>query len=144
MSLRGIFVKRFAGEAFDDFAEQDEAEIGVLDLLTGLMDQRLGHHAREDGIMSLRILIEIAMSREAGIVQQQHADGDARAPGGIGIGFCSRGPFGQKPRDEGASRSSSPLLDEHHHGSGCDDRLRERGHVVNRVRRYGRQLWGHA
>ena len=51
ISLRE-FVERIAGEALDDFAEKDEAEVGVFDFLARLADERLGHHARENGFVA--------------------------------------------------------------------------------------------
>ena len=73
ISLRAKCVERDAGEAFDNFAEKDKAEVGVFDLRAGLVDERLGENTREDGVRALRVLVEVAMGREAGIVQQQHA-----------------------------------------------------------------------
>ena len=48
ISLCANSVERFAGKALDDFAEQNESEVGVFDLRAGLVDERLGHDARED------------------------------------------------------------------------------------------------
>ena len=49
--------------------------------------------------MALCFLVKITMRGQARIVQQQHAHGDARAPRRIGIGFCSRGQFGNVTYD---------------------------------------------
>ncbi len=111
--LLGEFVERDSGEALNDFAEQDETEVGIFHLRAGLVNERLGQHARENGVVTFGLLVKIAMRGKAGIVEKQIANGDARAPGGIGIGFRGGGPFGQIAR-YGRVEIEAFLLHEHH------------------------------
>src|SRR5579862_6355876 len=89
------FRQRFAREALDDFAEQDESKIGILDLLARLMNERFSHDQREDPIMSFGILIEITVCREAGIMKQEHSRGNASAPRRVWIILCGSAPLRQ-------------------------------------------------
>jgi hypothetical protein len=67
----GKRIERSAGDALDDRAEKDKAQIGVFDLGAGLVDERLGDHASEDAASSwlFPLQIEIAMTCQAGAVQ---------------------------------------------------------------------------
>ena len=82
--------------------------------------------------MAFCFLVKIAVRGQAGIVQQQHAHGDARAPGRIGIGFRGRGAFREIARD-GRIEVEAFLLDEDHRRGRGDDGFGQRSHVVDRV-----------
>ena len=123
------------GEAFDDFAQQNESQIGIFHLRAGFAHQRFGHHACQHGIVTLCVLVKIAMSRESGIVQQQHPHGDFRAPGRVRIGLRRRGKLRQVTRHRRVEIEPF-LLHEHHRRVVVTIGLRQRRDVVNRVRRH--------
>ena len=92
-------------------------------------------YTRQHGVVVLcfGIAVEIRDVRgKAGVVEQKHFYGDACAPGWIGIGFRGRGPFGHEAHD-GRIETQFAALNQPHDGRGGDDRLGERGHVIDGV-----------
>src|ERR1039458_4512042 len=127
-------IERLAGKALYDFAKKNESEIRIFDLRARLTDERFGDNAREHCVMALGVLVKITMARKPRIVEQQHANRYLGAPRWIGIRFRSRRKFGHIIRD-GRIDIETVLLDEDHQRRRCDDRLRQRRDIIDRVDR---------
>ena len=76
------------------------------------------------------------MRRQAGTMQQQIADGDFRAPRWIRIGCRCLIPFREITRNRQSDINAMFLREKHDRRSG-DDRLGQRGDIVDRVGSHG-------
>ncbi len=137
--LLGVDVEGLAGEGFDDVAEEDEVDVGVLEVVAGGGFEGGGEGAVDAfgfvwGGEAPRVA-EVDVGGFAGGMGEKHAEGDEGA-GGVVVGVEG----GEVALDGVVEAGDLALLVELHDGRGGGEALAEGGHVEDGV--FGHGLGG--
>ena len=112
-------VERFVGQAFEDDAQNDEADVAVFGARTGSVGQRRGEGGLQKLFTSLGELEKLFVGGQAGAVREQHAHGDFAAARVIIVQWVCE--FGDDGGDRGFEIEQSTLIEDHGHGGRRDD-----------------------
>ncbi len=125
--LAGELIEGEGGDAADDFAEEDEVDVGVDEAFAGGGDGFIDEGFLDAGFVAAPFGFEVDIGAEAGEVGEEHADGD--------VGFAAL-----ELREVGGDlvvEADLALFDEAHDGGGGGDDLGEGGGVEDGVDGHG-------
>ena len=111
--------ERFIGEAFEDDAENDEADVAVFGARTGGSGKRRGEGGLQKFFTSLGAQEKLFVGGQAGAVGKQHAQRDLAAASIMTV--RGAGEFGDDSSHRGFEIEQPALVEDHRHASRGDD-----------------------
>src|SRR5437868_6883452 len=118
--------ERLVGETAKSNAQQNESDVAVFGMRTGIVDKRRGVSSSQEFVASAGAQEKLLVGGQAGRMGEQHAQGYFIAPGVFARKFTKDGDQREIEIQQAA------LVQDHCHGSGSHD-LSERGEVKQRV-----------
>src|SRR5271165_5801985 len=125
--------QRFAGEALQDFAQEDEANVAVAGSRSRRCDQGSGACGTDQIVTGAGGLEELDVGRKTAGVSEQHANGD-------GAAVAAMAEFGEERGDRRFQIQQAALVEQHSHGCGRDN-FCDRGEVKDRLPAYLVRIW---
>ena len=122
--LGGVFVQALAGDAFDEFAQQNEIRVAVDEAIAGRIHQRFVVDFPHQRVFAAERGGKWRIGRESGSVREQHANCD--------LVFAVRGELRHIARKR-IVETNFAFLEETHDGRRRGEELGERGEIENRV-----------